>query len=165
MFATIAAAVVVCAIVGSTWGTTPHATLMAARPTIDMPGRAQIDRLVRDAEIVACTDELACLFLVGRVDRWLALDDFLRERFVIAKDGRDVGVYAGSPAIDRLTDLFLPASPSPSRVLIVDVFKDLPVGPSSAFLPRQLAAEGIESETRLETAQLRIVSVSYNSPK
>jgi hypothetical protein len=157
-------ALVVGAIALDTWGTSPRARLVAARPTIEVPDTARIDRLVRDAEMVACTDELACLLLVGRVDRWLALDPFLRERFIVSRDGRNVGVYAGVPAIDRLTDLFAPASPPPARVLIVDVFKDLPVGSSSAFLPRQLAAERFVGETKLETAQLRVIELVINSP-
>lgn len=154
----IAAALVVAAIVGVTWGPRPTMTLAAARPTIAPPDTAQLRREAAAAPLVACTDELACLLLAGRVDRWLALDDFLRERFVVTSAAGQVGVYAGTPVATRFADLF-DTPGAPRRVLIIDVFKELPVGSSATFVPRQLAAEGLSATPLIETPQLRVLEL------
>jgi hypothetical protein len=158
---------VVAAVAFLPWGRSPHAQLARARPTIVVPDPTALERAAADAGLVACTDELACLLLVGRIDRWLALDDFLRERFVVLREGRAVGVYAGAPAIFRLADLLRPGPPgsSPSRVLVVDVFKDLPIGPSSSLLPRALADEGVLATSLIETPQLRVVELAGVMPR
>jgi hypothetical protein len=116
---------------------------------------------VDETQVVACTDELACLLLVGRVDRWLALDDYLRERFVVSRNGREVGVYAGAPVARTLGDLFAPDSSGrrPTRVLVIDVNKQLPVGPSSAFLARALNAEGLRPIPVLETRMVTVIEL------
>jgi hypothetical protein len=148
------------------WGTpfTAAARLDAVRPTISVPDEARLRRLASQASRVACTDELACLMLVGRVDTWLALDPFLRERFVVVRDGRDEGVYAGSPVAARLSDLFEPIEGRiPESVLLVDVFKDLPVGNSSRFVPRALAEESVDAFTVIETERLRVVELRLRS--
>ncbi len=67
------------------------ARLEAARPTIDVAGIDEIRDSLQPGDRVVCTDELACLMLVGRIDVWLALDDFVRERFVVRKSGRTAG--------------------------------------------------------------------------
>ncbi len=135
--------------------------LAAARPTIEVPGIETLRDVLEPGDLVACTDELACLVLVGRVDAWLALDDFVRERFVVTKAGSNtpVGVYAGAPAVFNMADLFAPGAKGrvPSRVFVVDVFKEHPVGNSRNWLPRALAAEGIRAAAVLETEQARIV--------
>ena len=59
--------------------------LEAARPTIDVNGIEKIRSSLQPGDRVVCTDELACLMLVGRIDAWLALDDYVRERFVIRR--------------------------------------------------------------------------------
>lgn len=152
---------IVVGLISSGWGRDPRARFTEARPTIAAPDPAALRQAAASAEMVACTDELACLLLAGRVDRWLVLDDFLRERFVVSRERGDVGVYAGRPAIERVSDLFsAPAgAASPKRVLVIDVFKDLPVGPSSIFFPRALARERVSAAPLLETRQMRMVEL------
>jgi hypothetical protein len=148
------------------WGkpSTARTRLDAVRPTITVPDEARLRRLASQAERVACTDELACLTLVGRVDAWLALDPFLLERFVVIRNGREEGVYAGSPVATRLSDLFTPIGDTiPERVLVVDVFKDLPIGPSSRFVPRALAEESVDAMTIIETPRLRVLELRLRS--
>lgn len=148
------------------WGTPSGAAarLDAARPTITVPDEARLRRLASQASRVACTDELACLTLVGRVDTWLALDPFLRDRFVVVRNGREEGVYAGSPVATRLSDLFAPIEDRmPESVLVVDVFKDLPVGSSSRFVPRALAEESVDAMTIIETPHLRVIELRLRS--
>ncbi len=159
--AATAATLVAGVIVVSTWGPQPRAQLARARPTIAAPDPQRLHDLVAAASMIACTDELACLLLAGRVDRWLALDDFLRERFVVSKPSGPVGVYAGAPAVYGLTDLFTASlhGPPPASVLVIDVFKDLPVGNSSTFLTRAMDAEDLAAITRLEGAQMRLVEL------
>ncbi len=141
------------------------ARLAEARPTIAIAGIDGIRQYLRPTDRVACTDELACLLLVGRVDAWLALDDFVRERFVVMRGATPVGVYAGAPAVFRPVDLFEPGSDgiAPARVIVVDVFKEYPVGNSAAWLPRALAADGLETRTLLLTGQARVVEVGIRN--
>jgi hypothetical protein len=164
---TLVGALVVGACVWSQWGNRPHAQLTRGRPTIVVPDPIALGQTVADAGLVACTDELACLLLVGRIDRWLALDDFLRERFLVSRASGDVGVYTGAPAVHRIADLVKPhrSGAAPARVLVIDVFKDLPVGNSAAFLPRALAEEGVLASTLLETSQLRVVEIEGLLPR
>ncbi len=159
----VGATALVLALAADQWrgtGTLPE-RLAVARPTIDVPGIDVIRNGLHANDRVACTDELACLVLVGRADRWLALDDYVRERFLVKKAGIDVGVYAGSPAAFTPADLFRPGprGEAPDRVIIVDVFKEYPVGNSRAWLPRALDADALESRTLLETSQVRVVEV------
>ncbi len=78
------------------------ARLEAARPTIDVPEIAEIRDSLQPSDRVVCTDELGCLMLIGRIDRWLALDDFVRERFLVRRGDAPVsGVYTGVPAAFR----------------------------------------------------------------
>jgi hypothetical protein len=155
----VTAAAVVFAVTASQWGSAPGDTLARARPTIVAP--SVLPQWAADAPLVACTDELACLLLAGRVDRWLALDDFVRERFVVRLAGVDAGVYAGRPAVYSLAALFdAAAGETPARVLVVDVSKDLPVGPSSAFLERALASEPVQARELLDEGKIRVVELS-----
>ncbi len=137
--------------------------LAAARPTIRIEGIERVRDTLAPTDLVGCTDELACLLLVGRVDAWLALDDYVRERFVLTRpDTRPVGVYAGTPAVFRAADLFdgvRQSGPAPSRVLVVDVFKQYPVGDSRTWLPRALAADRLEIQTLIETPRARVVEI------
>ena len=78
------------------------ARLEAARPTIDVAGIDEIRESLQPNDRVVCTDELGCLMLVGRIDRWLALDDYVRERFLVRRTPEVVtGVYTGVPAVLR----------------------------------------------------------------
>jgi hypothetical protein len=136
-----------------------QARLEAARPTIDVAGIEEIRESLRPGDRVVCTDELGCLMLVGRIDAWLALDDYVRERFVVRKaDGQPVGVYTGRPAVFRPADLF--DDKAADRTIIVDVFKEYAVGSSRDWLPRALARDGVEVQPLLETAQVRVVEIS-----
>ncbi len=146
------------------WGTpwTAAARLDALRPTMAAPAPADLPALAARAEQVACTDELACLLLAGRVDRWLALDDFLRTRFIVERQGREEGVYAGAAVARSLDDLLAPGAEAatPRSVLVIDVFKDLPVGPSKVFLDRALATFGGDVRLLFENARLRVLELS-----
>jgi hypothetical protein len=102
-------------------------SLADARPTIVAEGIDQIRNGLQPNDRVVCTDELGCLMLIGRIDRWLALDDYVRERFLVQRgDGPVTGVYTGVPAVLRPADVFAPNADGshPNRILIVDIFKD-----------------------------------------
>ena len=138
-------------------------SLDQARPTISAPGIDAIARTLQPNDRVVCTDELGCLMLVGRIDRWLALDDYVRERFLVRRgDGPVTGVYTGVPAVFRPGDLFGANADgtAPGRIVIVDVFKEYPIGNSSAWLPRALAQDGLQAVPLLETPQLRVLELS-----
>jgi hypothetical protein len=127
---------------------------------------------------VVCTDELGCLMLVGRIDRWLALDEFVRERFLVRRsEGQATGVYTGAPAVFRPADLFSPfdsgdvdralaqgrplrAGTLPDRTIVVDVFKEYPIGNSRDWLPQAIERDGLQVVPLLETSQLRVLQVS-----
>ena len=115
---------------------------------------------------MACTDELACLLLAGRVDRWLALDEFLRTRFIVSRNGREEGVYAGRPVARTLPELFAAADgePAPRMVLVIDVFKELPVGPSARFLERALHATPLPARLLWEDARMRVLEIGPVGP-
>jgi hypothetical protein len=161
----LAAALVVLAIIGDQWRGegSPAARLAAARPTINAPGIDEIRKQLQATDRIACTDELGCLMLVNRIDVWLALDDYVRERFLVRRgDDAIVGVYTGVPAVLRPADLFSLKrdGPLPERTLIVDVFKEYPIGNSRTWLPRAIEADGLQVRPLLETAQLRVLQVS-----
>lgn len=138
------------------------ASLDAARPTIQVDAIDDIRDGLQPGDRVACTDELGCLMSVGRIDRWLALDDFVRERFLVRRGGVDTGVYTGVPAAFRPGDLFVPdaAGDLPDRVLIVDIFKEYPIGNSRSWLPRAIEVDGLQVIPLLETPQMRVLQVS-----
>jgi hypothetical protein len=173
-----AIAIVALVVAFDQWGTAPVDRLAAARPTIQVEGIEEIRAGLHASDRVACTDELGCLLLVGRIDRWLALDDFVRERFVVEQAGGSAaGVYTGVPAAFRPGDLFGPfdsadvqrslaqgkpleAGTLPDRVVVVDIFKDYPVGNSRSWLPRAIEQEGLQVSPLLETPQMRVLSIS-----
>lgn len=154
------------------------AKLEAARPTIHAPEIAEIRDTLQPTDRVVCTDELGCLMLIGRIDRWLALDDFVRERFLVRRGDAPVsGVYTGVPAAFRPADLFSPFDSAdverslaqgrplevgglPGRILIVDVFKEYPIGNSRSWLPRTIEEDGLPVVPLLETPQLRVLEIS-----
>ena len=138
-------------------------SLDAARPTIVADGIDDIRNRLTSNDRVVCTDELGCLMLVGRIDRWLALDDYVRERFLVRRgDGPVTGVYTGVPAVFRPADLFTRNSDGslPDRVVVVDIFKDYPIGNSRTWLPKAIEQDGVRVTPLLETPQLRVLEVS-----
>jgi hypothetical protein len=139
--------------------------LAAARPTIDVAGIDGIRAQLRPTDLVACTDELACLLLVDRADAWLALDNYVRERFLVTRNGLGIGVYTGAPAVFKPARLFdaLPGRLPPARILVVDVFKEYPVGNSRSWLPRALAADHLDSRDLLLTSQARVVELELGT--
>lgn len=137
--------------------------LEASRPTINIEGMDEVRAGLLPTDRIACTDELGCLMLVGRIDRWLALDDFVRERFLVKRpDASLVGVYTGVPAVFRPGDLFAPNADGtlPDRVLIVDVFKEHPIGNSRSWVPRAIEFDGLQVTPLLETPQGRVLQIS-----
>jgi hypothetical protein len=145
------------------WGVPPFARMEAARPTIRVDGIEEIRAGLQPGDRIACTDELGCLMLVGRIDRWLALDAYVRERFIVQRgDGGPSGVYTGVPAAFRPAELFGPNPDGtlPDRVVIVDVFKDYPIGSSRSWLPKAIEEDGLRVTPLLETPQMRVLQVS-----
>jgi len=137
--------------------------LEVARPTIRVEGIDEIRAGLQPFDRVACTDELGCLMLVGRIDRWLALDDYVRERFLVRRgDGPVSGVYTGVPAVFRPMDLFTPNADGtlPDRVVIVDIFKEYPIGNSRSWLPKAIEEDGLQVTPLLETPQMRVLQIS-----
>jgi hypothetical protein len=101
--------------------------------------------------------------LVGRIDCWLALDDYVRERFLVRRgDAVVTGVYTGVPAVFRPGDLFSPNADGtlPDRVLIIDIFKDFPIGNSRSWLPKAIEEDGLVVLPLLETPQARVLQVA-----
>ena len=101
--------------------------------------------------------------MVGRIDRWLALDDYVRERFIVQRgSGAPSGVYTGVPAAFRPGDLFQPNAGGtlPDRVIVVDVFKEYPIGNSRSWLPKAIEDDGLRVTPLLETPQMRVLQVS-----
>jgi hypothetical protein len=137
--------------------------LEAARPTIHIEGIDEIRSSLQANDRVVCTDELGCLMLVGRIDRWLALDDYVRERFLIRRSqDRATGVYTGVPAVFRPSEIFSPNADGtlPDRTIVVDIFKDYPIGNSRSWLPKAIEEDGLRVTPLLETAQARVLQVS-----
>lgn len=136
--------------------------LEAARPTIHVEGIEEIRDGLSPNDRVVCTDELGCLMLVGRIDRWLALDDYVRERFLVRRSDAVTGVYTGVPAAFRPAALFEanPDGTLPDRTIIIDVFKEYPIGNSRDWLPKAIEADGVMVRPLLETRQVRVLQVS-----
>ena len=137
--------------------------LEAARPTIVVPGIEDIRQSLQPNDRVVCTDELGCLMLVGRIDRWLALDDYVRERFLVRRSPEVItGVYTGVPAVLRPAGIFSPNGDGtlPDRTIVIDIFKDYPIGNSRSWLPKAIEEDGLHVTPLLETAQARVLQVS-----
>ena len=158
-------ALIVAGVFGDQWrgAGSIYARLEAARPTIQVEGLAEIRDTLQPSDRIVCTDELGCLMLIGRIDRWLALDDYVRERFLVRRgDAPVTGVYTGVPAAFRPADLFAPNPDGslPNRIVIVDLFKEYPIGNSRSWLPKAIEEDGLQVVPLLETQQLRIIEVS-----
>ena len=139
------------------------ARLEAARPTIHIEGIDEIRDSLQPNDRVVCTDELGCLMLVGRIDRWLALDEYVRERFLVQRSpDRVTGVYTGAPAVFRPKEVFSPNDDGtlPDRTIVIDIFKDYPIGNSRSWLPKAIEEDGLQVRPLLETAQARVLQVS-----
>ena len=139
------------------------ARLEAARPTIHVAGIDEIRESLQPNDRVVCTDELGCLMLVGRIDRWLALDDYVRERFLVRRSPEVVtGVYTGVPAVFRPGDVFGPNPDGslPDRTIVIDIFKEYPIGNSRSWLPKAIEEDGLQVTPLLQTAQVRVLQVS-----
>ena len=141
------------------WGGVPTLTARAeaARPTLVVDSlRAEL----QSADLVAGGDELATLATAGRIDAWLALDEFFRERFVVMREGRPTGTYTGAPAAFDLTPLVDQAMQAGRRLVVVDVLKDMPgFGSTATLVPRQLAREGLRGEVVAEVPGARLIHV------
>ena len=136
--------------------------LEAARPTIRVEGIDEIRATLQPNDRVVCTDELGCLMLVGRIDRWLALDDYVRERFLVRRSDVVAGVYTGVPAVMRPAEIFSPDADGslPDRTIVIDIFKDYPIGNSRSWLPKAIEEDGLRVVPLLETPQARVLQVS-----
>jgi len=137
--------------------------LETARPTIVVPGIEEIRQSLQPNDRVVCTDELGCLMLVGRIDRWLALDDYVRERFLVRRSPEVItGVYTGVPAVLRPAGMFSPNGDGtlPDRTIVIDIFKDYPIGNSRSWLPKAIEEDGLHVTPLLETSQARVLQVS-----
>jgi hypothetical protein len=129
----------------------------AARPTID-PAAVAGD--IAPDDIVAAPDELTGVLAAGRLDAWLALDEFFRERFVVVRGGQATGTYTGVPAASTLTPLLERAEREQRRLIVVDVLKDAPgFGSMAVLVPRQLAVERLRGEVVAERGGIRLVHV------
>jgi hypothetical protein len=136
--------------------------LERARPTIHVEGIGEISESLQPNDRVVCTDELGCLMLVGRIDRWLALDEYVRERFLVRRSDVVTGVYTGVPAVMRPAEIFGPNADGtlPDRVIVIDIFKDYPIGNSRSWLPKAIEEDGLRVMPLLETAQARVLQIS-----
>jgi len=84
-----------------TWGGLPTDTARAeaARPTVTLE---MLSAHLEPDDLVAGHDELATLTAAGRIDAWLVLDPFYRERFVVMRGAQPTGTYTGAPAAFEL---------------------------------------------------------------
>ena len=115
---------------------------------------------VLPTDLVACTDELACLLAVGRADTWLVLDEFFRERFVVMRAGAPTGTYTGAPASGDLLPLLERAEREERRLVVLEVLKDVPgFGSTAALVTRQLARENLRGEVLAAGEGVRLVRI------
>ena len=127
------------------------------RPTLD-PARLAAD--IQADDIVVAHDELAGLMAAGRLDAWLVLDPFFRERFVVMRGGQPTGTYTGVPAHDTLEPLLVRAEREHRRLIVVDVLKDAPgFGATNVLVPRQLAREDLRADVLAEAGGFRLLHV------
>ena len=157
--------VVVLAIIGDQWrgDGSPAARLAAARPTITAPGIEEIRNRIQPTDRIACTDELGCLMLVNRIDAWLALDDYVRERFLVRRG--DKRSSASTPACRGAAprrsvhaQRRRPASRADADHRRLQGVSDRQF--SRPGCPRALEADGLQVLPLLETPQLRVLQVS-----
>lgn len=129
----------------------------AARPTLHVESLASH---VLPDDLVVSHDELACMLAAGRIDAWLALDGFFRERFIVRRGGAPTGTYTGVPAADELLPLLQRAEREQRRLVVVDVLKDVPgFGSTAALLTTALARENLRGEVLAESGGARLVRI------
>ncbi len=129
-----------------TWGGLPTYTARAdaARPTVTLE---VLGALLQPDDLVAGHDELATLTAAGRIDAWLVLDPFYRERFVVMRGAQPTGTYTGAPAAFELAPLLARATREGRRLMIVDAIKVMAgFGSTAQLVPRQLAREELRGE-------------------
>jgi hypothetical protein len=152
-------AMVVVVVTLESWAGVPTQTARAeaARPTLVLePLRSEIQA----GDLVAGGDELATVAAAGRIDAWLALDEFFRQRFVVMRQARPTGTYTGAPAAFDLLPLLERADRESRRLIVVDVLKDMPgFGSTAALVPRQLAREDLRGEVIAEVPGARLIHV------
>jgi Dolichyl-phosphate-mannose-protein mannosyltransferase len=157
--ALLVAAVLAAAVVAESWlGPVGDARRwVETRPTF---GPATLADEIQPDDLVVSTDELAGMMVAGRLDAWLVLDEFFRERFVVERGGIATGTYTGAPAASSLGPLLERGIRERRRLIVVDVLKDMPgFGPTAGLVPRQLAREELRGEVVAETDGIRLVQV------
>ena len=139
------------------------ARLAAARPPSASPGIDEIRAGLQPADRVACTDELGCLMLVGRIDAgWRSTTTFASASWCGAATDRP---SASTPACPRCFVPPICSRPNadgtlPDRVVIVDIFKEYPIGNSRSWLPKRHRGGRLQVTPLLETPQMRVLQVS-----
>ena len=142
-----------------TWGGLPTSTGQAgfARPTVTLQ---MLGAHLQPDDLVAGHDELATLTAAGRIDAWLVLDPFYRERFVVMRGAQPTGTYTGAPAAFELAPLLARATREGRRLMIVDAIKLMPgFGSTAQLVPRQLAREGLRGEVVADGLGGRLIHV------
>lgn len=128
-----------------------------ARPTLVTAAAAP---LIEPTDLVVGPDELACLLVANRIDAWLVLDEFFRERFIVMRGGQPTGTYTGAPAAFTLLPLLERAEREGRRLLVVDAVKDVPgFGSSVDLVPRQLARENLRGQVLTPPGPIRLVHI------
>lgn len=71
-------------------------------------------------------------------------------------------MYTGVPAIMRPAEIFSPNPDGslPNRTIVIDIFKEYPIGNSRAWLPRAIEEDGLGVIPLLETPQARVLQIS-----
>jgi hypothetical protein len=136
------------------WGGDPDLT---SRPTFT----PEILRgYVEPDDLVAGHDELATVMTAGRIDAWLALDPFYRERFVVMRGAQPTGAYSGALAAFELAPLLARATREGRRLIVVDAIKDMAgFGSTAQLVPRQLAREDLRAEVIADVLGARLLHV------
>lgn len=153
-----AGVVAVLLVTGESWrGGSAGAPWEGARPTLVTTTAAP---LVEPTDLIAGPDELACLLVANRIDAWLVLDEFFRERFIVMRGGQPTGTYTGAPAASALLPLLERAEREGRRLIVVDAVKDVPgFGSSADLVPRQLARENLRGEVLTPPGPVRLVRI------
>jgi hypothetical protein len=155
---TVAGIVAILLVTGESWrGGSAGPPWDGARPTLVTTAAAP---LVEPTDLIAGPDELACLLVANRIDAWLVLDEFFRERFIVMRGGQPTGTYTGAPAASALMPLLERAEREGRRLIVVDAVKDVPgFGSSVDLVPRQLARENLRGEVLTPPGPVRLVRI------
>lgn len=123
----------------------------------------RLSSLLAPGDTVVCTEELACRYLVGRLDYLFALPPADVAHYVVSRGGSPVGFYAGAPVISsgpRLEELIVGDS---SHCVVVVTLRTGKVGFEE--YNTVVAATGARFESRVllandETRVIRICGFS-----